>query len=211
MALEILNTDWSMTCKWDGDPKTRAFDKPPVILMYCVVAYPASGVDLYQINNLKQIFDIQVGYSDHSTDIETIPPVSFSHGSCLIEKHFTIIPCVATPDQPHSLNPDQFKRMSFCIRNRKYPPIHSYGWHSEFKGSTPEEKTALLRYSRRLIAIKDLHPGDTLTEGVNFGIYRSLVDDTRAAHPFMIDQFIGRTVKRELKAGQGLWFEDINT
>lgn len=182
-----------------------------VTLMYCVAAYPAQDIDLYQIHSLRGIFRTSVGYSDHSTDIETIPPLSFSHGGCMIEKHFTIIPEIETPDRPHSINPDQFKRMVFSIRERKYKPIDTpLDMYSDWKGPRPEEKPMVLRHNRRLIAIKDLSIGEELQEGINFGIYRSLKDDTRAAHPFMIDRFIGKKVKVEVKAGDGLWIEDIS-
>ena len=171
----------------------------PVILMYCVVAYPANEVNLDTIKTLRDEFHLPVGYSDHTTDVCNIPKLAVDKGATVIEKHFTVIPEVATPDQPHSLNPHQFRNMVKSIRGELATAI----------GPTAQEKTALLRYNRRLIATKDLSPGDELQEGINFGIFRSLKDDTRSAHPFMINEFIGKRMKVGLKSGDGLWIDDI--
>lgn len=172
----------------------------PTTLMYCVVAYPANEVNLDTIKTLRDQFRLPVGYSDHTTDVLCIPRLAVDKGATVIEKHFTIIPEVNTPDQPHSLNPDQFSRMVKSIRGDMAQPVI---------GPLPSERVALLRYNRRLVVIKDLNPGDELVEGVSFGIYRSLQDDTRAASPFLIDRFIGKRVKVNLKAGDGLWIDDV--
>ena len=194
MALQVL-TGTDEYCRIHG----LELDPVPVTLMYCVVAYPANEVNLDTIKTLRDQFHCDVGYSDHTTDVCNIPRLAVDKGATVIEKHFTIIPEVSTPDQPHSLSPDQFRNMVKSIRGELPAVI----------GPTPQERTALLRYNRRLIAIKDLNPGDTLIEGENFGIFRSLKDDTRAAHPFLVDQFIGKTAKVSLKAGDGLWIEDV--
>ena len=188
-AVEILTEVNS----WDQHPPV------PTILLYCAVAYPASEVKLETINLMREQFGTLVGFSDHSTDVYTIPRTAVtSLSATVLEKHFTAI-SARTPDSPHSLTVDQFKSMVGAIRDGVVPSI----------GPTHEEKTALLRYNRRLIITKDVAHGDQLQEGVNFGIYRSLVDDTRAAHPFMVDNFIGKRAKIPLKAGQGLWVEDV--
>jgi sialic acid synthase SpsE len=45
----------------------------PVVLMYCVAAYPAREVNLGSIQLLKTQFDRPVGYSDHSVDVGEVP------------------------------------------------------------------------------------------------------------------------------------------
>ncbi len=175
-------------------------DNTPTVLMYCVVSYPAHDMNLDTIKNFKETFKNKaIGYSDHSVDVCNIPRLAVEKGAAVIEKHFTIIPDVMTPDQPHSLDPAQFRNMVKSIRGELTAQI----------APTPEEKTALLRYNRRLIVTKDVQPGDTLQEGVNYGIYRSLKDDVRAAHPFMVTDFQGKRVRVSMKAGDGLWIEDV--
>jgi hypothetical protein len=67
----------------------------------------------------------------------------------------------------------------------------------------------ILRHNRRLIATRDIPVGDTLQEGINFGIYRSLKDDTKALSPFMIDYASGRAAKNAIMAGDGIGPGDL--
>lgn len=201
MALDVLQTDWSLACKWDDSksPVGRtSFEKPPIVLMYCVAAYPANEVNLENIIALNKEFGTLVGYSDHTTDVLTIPRMSFAWGSSVLEKHVSFIGAY-TPDRPHSLDGPQFKRMVESIRNVLKARL----------GYTPEEKPMVLRHNRRLIAIRNISAGETMTENENFGIYRSLKDETHAYHPFMVDEVNGKIAKRDIKAGDGIGPGDI--
>ena len=66
-----------------------------------------------------------------------------------------------------------------------------------------------LRYRRRLIVTKDLVVGDKLEAHVNYGIYRSLKDDTRGAAPEHQNQFDGAVLKIAKAKGDSLWVSDI--
>lgn len=170
------------------------------ILMYCVAAYPAREVNLVHIQALRGAFGALCGYSDHTLDVLTIPEHAFQLGACVVEKHFTHLPSdIETPDRDHSLNPDQFKRMVDSIRGTLKGAI----------GPTLEEKPMILRHKRRLLAIADIAVGDTLQEGVNFGIYRSLKDDMHALGPWMVNEVNGKTAKRGIQAGDGIGPGDI--
>lgn len=73
----------------------------------------------------------------------------------------------------------------------------------------------VLRHNRRLIATRDIREGERFRACVepgiqNFGIYRSLKDETRAFHPFLIDEVDGRVAKRAVKAGDGIGPGDID-
>jgi N-acetylneuraminate synthase len=170
----------------------------PTVLMYCVAAYPAREVNLDNINLLKSTFNTLTGYSDHTTDVFEIPQRAIKSGACVIEKHVNFVEADG-PDAPHSLSTDEFRRMVSVVRGGIQASI----------GSIREEKGMVLRHNRRIIATRDLSVGDTLTEGTNFGIYRSLKDDTNAAHPFMINQMNGKAVKRAIKAGDGIAPGDV--
>ncbi len=169
-----------------------------VTLMYCVAAYPASEVNLDALDVLRTRFGTPVGYSDHTTDVAVIPRLAAQLGATVIEKHFTCVDA-DTPDRPHSLDPEQFRRMATCIRS-----------HVPFAiGPTLAEKDMVLRHNRRLIATRDIEPGDMLMEGGNFGIYRSLKDDTHAFHPFMLPRITGLLAKRAIQAGGGIGPGDV--
>lgn len=170
-----------------------------VILLYCVANYPAQAVDPRVIPLMAKQYGMPVGFSDHSVDILTIPKAAADHGACVIEKHVNFCELTDTPDAPHSLLGDQFMLM---VRNLKgdYPP--NIGTHSEEVGM-------VLRHNRRLLATTDIGVGQTLQEGNNFGIYRSLKDEHHAYSPFMINEVAGRSAKRAIKAGDGIGPGDV--
>jgi sialic acid synthase SpsE len=172
----------------------------PTVLMYCIASYPANQIQLSTIAQLRQTFGGLVGYSDHSTDVLQIPKWAVHlYKSCVIEKHVTFIEA-DTPDRPHSLTASQFKAMVESIREPdKLGAI----------GSTSEEEDMLLRHNRRLIATRDIGVGETLKEGVNFGIFRSLHNDTKALSPWVINEVNGKRVLNHLKAGEGIGPRDI--
>lgn len=172
----------------------QVLDKIPVTLMYCVASYPANEIDLQIIRIMTSEFSIPVGFSDHSLDYLNIPwMAAHMFGATVIEKHFTAIDAV-TPDSGHSLNPDQFKKMVQKIR----------GEYKSVIGPTPGEKDMILRHKRRLIAIRDIETGDVLKEGYNFGIYRSLKDNTHAHSPFAVDVANGEKALRNIKTVDGV-------
>jgi N-acetylneuraminate synthase len=166
----------------------------PVVLLYCVAAYPAEEIDLGLIDKLRDALSSGlVGYSDHSRDVLVVPVEAARRGACVIEKHFTAIDA-DTPDRAHSLDVDRFRRMVDAIRGKRQGAI----------GATREERDMVLRHNRRLIATRDIVPGEVLREGENFGIFRSLKDDTKALSPWLIDRVIGQTAKNAIKAGDGI-------
>lgn len=166
----------------------------PTVLLYCAAAYPANDLDLATMDALRDAFESLVGYSDHTTDVRMYPMIARGYGACVIEKHVNLVDATG-PDAPHSINADQFKT---CVQYAKGPaPAPKIG-------PTPAEKPMILRHKRRLIATRDVAEGDALREGENFGIYRSLKDDTHAFSPFMVNEVEGRIAKREIKAGDGV-------
>ncbi len=62
-----------------------------VILLHCVTAYPspAAEVNLKAIRTMKEMFNVPVGYSDHTIGF-TIPLASVAAGASVIEKHICL-------------------------------------------------------------------------------------------------------------------------
>lgn len=182
-----------------------------LVLLYCVAAYPAHEVELERISYLSRTFGTLAGYSDHTTDVLVIPAAARLVGASVIEKHVTAIENTDTPDRGHSLTMEQFRRMVGSVRN---------AYRTERQGTgtlapSPAEREMVLRHNRRLIATRDIREGERFRACVepgiqNFGIYRSLKDETRAFHPFLIDEVDGRVAKRAVKAGDGIGPGDID-
>lgn len=88
-----------------------------ITLLHCTTQYPApaESINLQAINEMKQIFQLPVGLSDHSEGIH-IPIAAVSMGATIIEKHFTLDKTLEGPDHIASLNPNELKTMIKGIR-----------------------------------------------------------------------------------------------
>jgi len=171
----------------------------PVVLLHCVAGYPARETRLGRIKILADEFYRPVGYSDHSLSVDDIPIIATTlMKACVLEKHVNFVEADG-PDAPHSLTADEFKTMVEAIR----------GTGTWGPGWTREEGGMIRRHNRRLIATRDLPAGTQLKEGENFGIYRSLKDDSHAFHAFAVDEINGKQTKRDIKAGQGIGPGDV--
>jgi sialic acid synthase SpsE len=165
----------------------------PVVLMYCVASYPARGIDFRMLDALRDRFPgFPVGYSDHTTDYGVIPRAAVERGACVLEKHFTAIEA-DTPDRPHSLTVDEFRKMIQSIKGER-----PFAWGSG------EEKEMQLRHNRRLIATKEIKAGQAFIEGENFGIYRSLREDARGLSGFAAPALNGRVAAKAIQAGDAI-------
>jgi len=159
-----------------------------VIPLYCVSDYPARVVNLYELRDLASMFGA-VGFSDHSTDSLVIPHRAVELGACVIEKHVNFFD-VDCADSPHSLSTAEFKDMCSRLRGK---PVSGSG-----------QKDMILKHNRRLVATRTIRAGEKYKEGINFGIYRSLVNDTSALSPFNIELVNGKDCLRDLEAGEGI-------
>lgn len=169
----------------------------PTSLLYCVANYPARSIRLERIEEMRVRFNPHpIGFSDHTTDIFTAPSFAVNYfKAAILEKHVNFIDHLTGPDSPHSLNTKEFKLMIANVKRRK--------------AFFNEEEEMFLKHNRRLIATRDIDPGDQVIEGENFGIYRSLSKDTHAFSPWLTDEINGKTAKKEIKAGQGIGPGDV--
>ena len=89
---------------------------PNLILLHCVSAYPCdiSDVNLKVIETMKKSFGVPVGYSDHTVGT-LASSMSFSLGSDMLEKHFTLDKLLEGPDHVLSADNDEMKKI---VKNR---------------------------------------------------------------------------------------------
>ena len=89
-----------------------------VTVLHCTSAYPApmTDVNLLAIKEIKNKFNVNVGYSDHTLGIE-IAIAAVALGATTIEKHFTLDHNLPGPDQKTSLEPSELNKMVEAIRN----------------------------------------------------------------------------------------------
>jgi N-acetylneuraminate synthase len=88
-----------------------------IIILHCVSDYPVKDnfVNLLAINQLKNIFKLRVGFSDH-TEGYLASVIAVSLGCKIIEKHLTINKNLNGPDHKASLDPLEFSKMVKFIR-----------------------------------------------------------------------------------------------
>lgn len=77
---------------------------------------PMEDVNLNAMLTIKNKFNVEIGYSDHTQGIE-IAIASVAIGAKIIEKHFTLDKKMPGPDHIASLEPDELKAMVNSIRN----------------------------------------------------------------------------------------------
>lgn len=91
--------------------------KEKVTLMHCTSEYPApvDEVNLNAIGEMRSMFGLNVGYSDHTQGI-AVPTAVAALGVKIIEKHFTLDRDLPGPDHKASLDPDELKDMVKAVR-----------------------------------------------------------------------------------------------
>lgn len=89
-----------------------------ITVLHCNTEYPTcfSDVNLNAMINIKNTFNVNIGYSDHTLGIE-VPIAATALGAKVIEKHFTLDKNMPGPDHAASLNPTELKLMVKSIRN----------------------------------------------------------------------------------------------
>jgi N,N'-diacetyllegionaminate synthase len=91
--------------------------KRNISLLHCVSEYPVpeNEVNLRSISKLKELFSLNVGFSDHSEGIE-VASLAVAAGATIIEKHITLNNELEGPDHKASLEPPMFTNMVQKIR-----------------------------------------------------------------------------------------------
>lgn len=89
-----------------------------ITVLHCNTEYPTPMVDvnLNAMLALKEEFNVNIGYSDHTLGIE-VPIAAVALGARIIEKHFTLDKNFDGPDHKASLDPQELKQMVESIRN----------------------------------------------------------------------------------------------
>jgi N-acetylneuraminate synthase len=100
-----------------NEPTGHTALKTRTTLLQCTTEYPApfESINLNAMATLRDMFDLQVGLSDHSEGI-AVPIAAAALRAAVIEKHLTLDRTLPGPDHKASIEPDDFKRMVEGIR-----------------------------------------------------------------------------------------------
>lgn len=134
-------------------------DSPQITILHCNTEYPTpyEDVNLLAMQQIKEDFQVEVGYSDHTKGIE-VPIAAVALGATVIEKHFTLDRDMEGPDHKASLEPDELKAMVSAIRHIEQALGDGHKQISE----SERKNIAIARKS--IIAAKDIKKGELLTE-----------------------------------------------
>ncbi len=170
-----------------------------VALMHCVSSYPTEygNVNLNLINNLKKLFNIPVGFSDHTIG-NFIPSLAVAKGADLIEKHFTVDKDLPGPDHKLSLDPIEFKEMVENIR------ITESAMGDGVKVVTDEEKQIKKVGRRSITAVDNISQGEAISMDKI-----KILRPGNGIEPKYIDSIIGKTVKEDIKKNQTINWDMI--
>ena len=129
------------------------------IVLHCNTNYPTpvNEVNLKMMNNIKEKFNVRVGFSDHTMGSE-ISLAAVALGAEVIEKHFTMDRSLPGPDQKCSLEPDELKFLIQSIRNIE----KSMGSKNKVLSKEEEKNKAIVRKS--IVALKDIKKGEIFSE-----------------------------------------------
>lgn len=131
-----------------------------ITILHCNTEYPTpyEDVNLRAMNTIKDEFNVNVGYSDHTKGIE-VPIAAVALGASVIEKHFTLDRNMEGPDHKASLEPDELKAMVSAIRN-----IEKAVGGDGTKHVSESERKNITIARKSIIAARDIKKGELLTE-----------------------------------------------
>lgn len=164
-----------------------------LILLKCTSTYPATAdnTNIATIPHMRQLFDCQVGLSDHTMGVG-VSVASVALGATVIEKHFTLARADGGVDSTFSLEPQELHQL-VVETERAWQAMGVVRY-----GATDAEKKSL-QFRRSLYVVKDIASGDTLTP-----------ENVRAIRPGMglapkhIQGVMGRKVRNAVRRGTPL-------
>ena len=168
-------------------------------LLKCTSTYPASAENsnLNTIPHLKELFNCEVGLSDHTMGIG-VAVAAIAKGANVIEKHFCLDRSEGGVDSVFSLEPAEFKQLVIEAKNA-YLALGKINY-----GITNDEKK--VDAGKRSIYVSDkINEGEIITTK-NIKVIRP----GYGLHPRYYTDVLGKKANKNLEIGQPLSFNDLN-
>jgi N,N'-diacetyllegionaminate synthase len=171
---------------------TNGTSKDKISVLHCNTEYPTpfDDVNLNAMLTIKQAFQLEVGYSDHTPGIE-IPVAAVALGAKIIEKHFTLDKTMEGPDHRASLDRAELNAMVKAIRNVE-KALGSF-----IKQPSPSELKNIVIVRKSIIASCNIKKGETFTVN-NITVKRP----SHGISPLFWDKVLGKTANRDFNEGE---------
>lgn len=137
----------------------NGLQREQITVLHCNTEYPTpfEDVNLRAMQEIKDVFQVKVGYSDHTKGIE-VPIAAVALGAQVIEKHFTLDRNMEGPDHKASLEPYELKAMVSAIRHIEL------ALGTGHKTISTSEKKNITIARKSIVAACPIHKGELLTE-----------------------------------------------
>ncbi|WP_354634706.1 pseudaminic acid synthase [Planktothricoides raciborskii] len=193
----IISTGMATVAELDETVRTaREAGCQDIILLKCTSTYPATpeNTNLLTIPHLRELFNVQVGLSDHTMGIGAAV-ASVALGGTVIEKHFTLRRADGGVDSAFSMEPEEMAQL--VVESER-------AWQAlgQVQYSPTEAERKSLMFRRSLYVAKDMKAGEVLT-----------TENVRAIRPGLglppkyLDSLLGLAVRKDVKAGSHLSFD----
>lgn len=172
-----------------------AFDGYPVILLVCTSQYPTppEEANLARISTLQAAFPmVPIGFSDHTRE-PWAAVMAVALGACFLEKHFTLSHELPGPDHWFSEEPVGLTEWVAGIRAAQFM------LGDGLVRPTQVERNNKREYQRRLVAARNILPGELLDEA---SVMLRRVAGGHGLPPVFIGHLLGRPAPRAYKAGE---------
>jgi sialic acid synthase SpsE/RimJ/RimL family protein N-acetyltransferase len=172
-------------------------------LLHCSAQYPAEpkAMNVRAVEELRRIFGLPTGLSDHSSDPITAPVLAVALGAVVIEKHFTLSRKLPGPDHAFALEPHELKMLVESIRTAEEMRGNGY------KKIQKQEEELYQFAKRKIQALREILPGEVFEEGKNIAILRP-GGQKMGVHPGLLYEIVGKKATRAIEKGEGVQYGD---
>ena len=169
-------------------------------MLHCTTEYPApmNELNLNILETFRNIYDMQIGYSDHSNNFLT-PIMAVSKNIKYIEVHVTKSNRLQGPDHSSSLNIKDFNKYVQLIKKAEIILGNS------IKKLTPSEKKNYKHVTKRLFLRKNIRSGQILKDE-----YIACKRSNSGLLASEYSKVINRKVKTNISKDSKILLKDLN-
>ena len=190
----IISTGMATVAELDETVRTaRDAGCRDLVLLKCTSTYPADpqSSNLRTIPNMRELFDCEVGLSDHTMGFGAAV-AAVALGASVIEKHFTLNRADGGVDASFSLEPDEL-----ALLCRTLDHAHQAMGCVRYGPEASEARS--ISFRRSLYIVKDMKAGEILS---TMNIRRIRPGDGLA--PKYYDTVMGKRIARDVTRGTPL-------
>ena len=174
--------------------------KKQVALLHTVSLYPPRDeiVNLRFINVLRNMYDMEIGYSDHTLGY-SIALSAVALGASIIEKHFTLNK--EMPGWDHKVSADPLEMRIICKEAKRIHRALGTGK----KKLTTQELEKRLKFRRSLVTVIDKKKGDILRrEDIVFK------RPGTGIRPDELSRALGKVLRRDINKDKTIFESDLD-